>query len=86
MNGDFTELYNKLDKRIAIFEEVMKERWNNRTNYVNAISKQLSKVVDIVNGLPCDERKGIYKNLTVQTRLLWAAIGTVIGVMVRHIF
>lgn len=86
MNGDFTELYNKLKTDHEIFAAVMEERWKNHSERGEKIDKKIEGIFNKFDRLPCGKREGFYSSTINQLRAIWAIMTGVILVGLFKIF
>lgn len=90
MNGEFQELYNKIDVRMATVETLIDERWKNHkeaSSLRHAENREeLRKINEWLTDLPCKERIGVTASNANQIRVLWGVVLIIIGCMAKLAF
>ena len=78
-----------IDERLAKLEEKVDNWQSNTVDYRVALSKAIDEVKEsnkdimfAISKLPCDKRSGLYDNLKIQVRVLWAFVTAMVLVVI----
>lgn len=88
-NGELRQLYNDMDKRIAVLEATNKGIWEQHNlesrahrSYVHdtfhEIKSNLSTIIARLASLPCEVRIEQTKNVNGHIKALWISISTLV--------
>ena len=78
MNGDLTELYNKLHTDLKVLERIMEERWKNHATRGEEIGKNIANIYTKLNGLDCKGHKERIKGLDIRVGWLYVLLGSIL--------
>ena len=86
MNGEFMQLYNKLDKRFSVLEALFTEKWKEHDKRSDSSWNNIKKQLTKLDELPCSVNSQKIKGLGYQINWLWGLFVAVLLLGVSAIF
>ena len=81
MNGEFLQLYNKVDSRLTVLEAINTERWSNHDKRSDENWSHIKSQLAKLDNLPCGVHLEKMKSINVRFGLLWSVLVLSIAIL-----